>query len=376
MSCSDFLFFHGNPRSFKIGRQEDAHEYLIALLDAMHERTIAGMNPKPPPEVEFTSFVYRIFGGRIRSQVKCTQCSYESNTYDPFLDLSLEINHAQTVQRALQRFTTGEALDGANKYKCPKQNRPVRAVKRITIEEAPRVLIVQLKRFEFSLSGRKISRPVDFDEALDLSPFMSHRPATPALYDLYGVLVHQGHSMHSGHYYCFLKGAGGGEWHKFDDTRVHTTSARNVLGQLPYILFYIQRTSQTAQTALPQQPAALAESRSAADRERALRPASISKNKRQLKRSRTEDECTDEDGDGTTKKQSHALPPEEDGTRAQWQSNEKLKRRIDEDEEDDAGRAASAPYKSRHAKNQRQQTMGGTVEGEEDARAAGVHMSR
>ena len=79
----------------------------------MHERSIAGINPKPPPDVEFTSFVYRIFGGRIRSQVKCTQCSYESNTYDPFLDLSLEINHANSVQRALQRFTAGEALDGA-----------------------------------------------------------------------------------------------------------------------------------------------------------------------------------------------------------------------------------------------------------------------
>lgn len=263
--------------SFRMGRQEDAHEYLIALLDAMHERSIAGIIPKPPPDVEFTSFVYRIFGGRIRSQVKCTQCGYESNTYDPFLDLSLEINHANSVQRALQRFTAGEALDGANKYKCPKQNRGVRAIKRITIEDAPNVLIVQLKRFEFSLSGRKISRPVTFDEELDLGPFMSRRPPVPALYDLYGVLVHQGHSMHSGHYFCFLKGAGTGEWHKFDDTRVHATSARNVLGQLPYILFYIRRTAATATAALPKQPAALAESRSAAQRERdrALQPATL-----------------------------------------------------------------------------------------------------
>ena len=226
---------------FRLGRQEDAHEYLIALLDAMHDRSISGMNPKPSRELEYTSFIYRIFGGKIRSQLKCTQCDYESNTYDPFLDLSLEITRAHSVQKALQRFTAGEVLDGANSYKCPKQNTMVKAVKRMTIEDVPNVLIVQLKRFEFSRSGRKISKHVDFDPVLDISPFMSHPPKHAALYDLYGILVHQGHSMHSGHYYCFLKGTGGGEWHKFDDTRVCATSSRNAMGQSPYILFYTKR---------------------------------------------------------------------------------------------------------------------------------------
>lgn len=147
------------PCSFRLGRQEDAHEFLIALLDAMHEASIAHMKPKPPPEVAHTSFIYRIFGGRMRSQVgagcaptgqllgrlgglkavavsarssfiyrifgrllitppspdpcscpqvKCSDCGYESNTYDPCIDLSLEITRAQTVKRALERFTAGQ----------------------------------------------------------------------------------------------------------------------------------------------------------------------------------------------------------------------------------------------------------------------------
>ncbi len=54
---------------------------------------------------------------------------------------------------------------------------------------------------------------------LDLSPFMSKRPVVPAVYDLYGVLVHSGHSVHSGHYYCFVR-SGTGMWHICDDTNV------------------------------------------------------------------------------------------------------------------------------------------------------------
>ncbi len=47
------------------------------------------------------------------------------------------------------------------------------------------------------------------------------------IYDLYGVLVHQGHSMHSGHYYCFVK-APNGVWNKMDDSTVGQARSRFV----------------------------------------------------------------------------------------------------------------------------------------------------
>ena len=97
------------------------------------------------------------------TQVKCTECGHESNTYDVFLDLSLEINKASSVQKALQRFTTSEYLDGANKYICPKQKQKVRAAKCMSIDQAPAVLVLQLKRFEFSMFGHKINKKVCSD---------------------------------------------------------------------------------------------------------------------------------------------------------------------------------------------------------------------
>ncbi len=58
-------------------------------------------------------------------QIKCTGVDYESSTYEDFLDLSLEINRAASVIRALQFFTAKEILDGDNKYRCPKNNKLV-----------------------------------------------------------------------------------------------------------------------------------------------------------------------------------------------------------------------------------------------------------
>ena len=52
-----------------MGRQEDAHEYLIGLLDAMHEGQLEGLKPKPSRSLQETSMIFRIFAGRIRSQV-------------------------------------------------------------------------------------------------------------------------------------------------------------------------------------------------------------------------------------------------------------------------------------------------------------------
>lgn len=53
-----------------MGRQEDAHEYLIGLLDAMHEGQLEGLKPKPSRSLQETSMIFRIFAGRIRSQVQ------------------------------------------------------------------------------------------------------------------------------------------------------------------------------------------------------------------------------------------------------------------------------------------------------------------
>jgi ubiquitin carboxyl-terminal hydrolase 36/42 len=55
----------------------------------------------------------------------------------------------------------------------------VRADKQITIEVAPNVLTIHLKRFQYGGFGSKINKHVEFSPELDLQHFMSHPECGP-----------------------------------------------------------------------------------------------------------------------------------------------------------------------------------------------------
>lgn len=51
-------------------------------------------------------------------QVRCLRCGYVSNSYDPFMDLSLELhNSCRQLGHCLQHFTAAETLNGKNSYR-------------------------------------------------------------------------------------------------------------------------------------------------------------------------------------------------------------------------------------------------------------------
>ncbi|KAF8033764.1 hypothetical protein BT93_C0123 [Corymbia citriodora subsp. variegata] len=231
-------------RNFRNARQEDAHEYMVNLLESMHKCCLPSGVPTESPSAYDKSLVHKIFGGRLRSQVKCMQCSYCSNTFDPFLDLSLEIAKADSVMKALKHFTAPEQLDGGERqYQCQRCKQKVRALKQLTVHKAPYVLTIHLKRFQ-DLS-QKINKSVCFDTALDLKPFVSGAYEGDLKYTLYGVLVHHGWSTHSGHYYCYVR-TSTNMWYSLDDNQVHQVSESKVLQQKAYMLFYVRNRSNTA----------------------------------------------------------------------------------------------------------------------------------
>ncbi|XP_050388212.1 ubiquitin carboxyl-terminal hydrolase 23 isoform X2 [Argentina anserina] len=228
-------------RNFRKSRQEDAHEYMVNLLESMHKCCLPSGVPSESPSAYEKSLVHKIFGGRLRSRVKCLQCSYCSDKLDPFLDLSLEIAKANSLNKALVNFTAEEQLDGGERqYQCQKCNQKVRAMKQMTIHKPPSVLSIHLKRFRAHDPGQKINKEVQFGPTLDLRPFVSGAyPEGDLKYTLYGVLVHYGASTYSGHYYCFVR-TSTGIWLSLDDNDVKQVREMTVLQQKAYMLFYVR----------------------------------------------------------------------------------------------------------------------------------------
>ncbi|KAE8284307.1 Ubiquitin carboxyl-terminal hydrolase 31 [Larimichthys crocea] len=92
---------------FKGNSQHDAQEFLLWLLDRVHEDLNHIVHPdirpprKPPVEEENPpegsplpapgSFVQELFQAQYRSSLTCPHCQKQSNTFDPFLCISLPI---------------------------------------------------------------------------------------------------------------------------------------------------------------------------------------------------------------------------------------------------------------------------------------------
>ncbi|RLN90824.1 hypothetical protein BBJ28_00012508 [Nothophytophthora sp. Chile5] len=228
-------------KSFRIGRQEDSHEFFRLLLDSMQRSCLRKAHIKSENHVAApTTFVHRVFGGKLKNSLKCAKCSFVSERLDDFLDLSLEISHGvKSVKGALRHFTAVETLDDRNAWKCSSCGKPSRAEKGLTIDSAPNVLMIQLKRFDV-MSG-KIKRHVEFPQLLDIASGMSKtsedRRRGRTKYELHAVLVHAGFSTDCGHYYAFVKGSSG-QWYEMNDDTVRWVSLDTVLQQKAYMLFY------------------------------------------------------------------------------------------------------------------------------------------
>lgn len=226
-------------KNFRFGRQEDAHEFLRFVVEAIQKSEYAG-RPKLDKVSKETTVANAIFGGYYRSQVKCLQCHHESNTYDPMMDINLDIKDCSSILNAFKRSVLPDRLDGDNKYFCERCRKKTVAQKRGSIHKEPNVLTLQLKRFDFSrMFGGKVSKEVHFPEDLNIRPFMSCTKLDPMIYKLYGVLVHSGYSCNSGHYYCYVK-ASNGLWYEMNDSRVTQVSLKTVLSAQAYLLFYVK----------------------------------------------------------------------------------------------------------------------------------------
>ncbi|GFP81444.1 ubiquitin carboxyl-terminal hydrolase 22 [Phtheirospermum japonicum] len=258
--------------------QQDAHEFFISMLDRIHEK-LGKASPETKENRDCQCIAHRVFSGLLRSDVTCTSCGFTSSTYDPCVDISLDLNtngtfsknlarkpnkpnealSTSSIANCLDRFTRPEKLGTDEKLYCENCQEKQNALKQMSLEKLPLVLCLHIKRFEHSPTrkmSRKIDRHLKFPFSLDMSPYLSssiikkrfgnrifsfegeEKSDNSTDFEVFAVVTHSG-MLESGHYMTYLRLRN--QWYKCDDAWITEVDEEVVRASQCYLIFYAQK---------------------------------------------------------------------------------------------------------------------------------------
>uniref|UniRef100_A0A8C6QFJ1 Ubiquitin carboxyl-terminal hydrolase n=1 Tax=Nannospalax galili TaxID=1026970 RepID=A0A8C6QFJ1_NANGA len=250
-------------------RQQDAHEFLIAILDVLHRHSKDDSIEEDGNTNCCNCIIDQIFTGGLQSDLTCHVCHGVSTTIDPCWDISLDLPGCYTSERGssivsrddhrpgspslidcLQWFTRPEDLGSSAKIKCSRCESYQESTKQLTMKKLPIVACFHLKRFEHvGKQRRKINTFISFPLELDMTPFlastkesiMKGQPLTDCVprenkYSLFAVINHHG-TLESGHYTSFIRQEKD-QWFNCDDAIITKATIEDLLYSEGYLLFY------------------------------------------------------------------------------------------------------------------------------------------
>ncbi|KJH43181.1 ubiquitinyl hydrolase 1 [Dictyocaulus viviparus] len=245
------------------GHQHDASEFQLFLLDALHEdtnqvtkRVSFEQNYRGGSQIMSDAKDYerksrlfacspinKIFNLQTVSELSCTVCGERSATFEEcsLITVELPVHSSRTsLHQCLSSHFSQTTLDGDCRWNCPRCRAPKRASRLTKLWSLPPVVVVHLKRFSMQNGDyAKNTMPVDFDPArLDLSEYLhENSPESAEPYRLYAVTNHSGR-LNSGHYTALVCHGTTGEWLRFDDESVSSSSTSGINTSEAYMLYY------------------------------------------------------------------------------------------------------------------------------------------
>jgi ubiquitin C-terminal hydrolase len=173
---------------------------------------------------------------------------------EPFSIISLSIplveipetrkTRIPTLYDCFAHYCEGERMEGDNAWFNDKTKQYQAVKKRILYWSLPNVMIIDLKRVQYTDRGPvKVTIPVDIPlKNLDLSAFVRGYKRDSYIYDLYAVCNHHGNFSKSGHYTATIRSADD-TWYNFNDETVKQCDLKgdSITSNIPYCLFYRKR---------------------------------------------------------------------------------------------------------------------------------------
>jgi ubiquitin C-terminal hydrolase len=186
----------------------------------------------------------RLFGAEILSFIHLQVHESCSSTYSsmvkvasPSLETRLSLGLRANLGDSLSAYFAPEQLTGDNQVRCDWCKNKFNATKQLRFASLPKVLILQLKRFEFNVSNmrnRKIDTPVPLTANITLNRdwFTQQLQAKVGehlmSYHLFAIIIHRGNAdprtgtSEGAHYWTYAKDYEdpAGQWWRFDDEQV------------------------------------------------------------------------------------------------------------------------------------------------------------
>ena len=248
------------------GSQNDAHEFLVFLLDQLNTELIkietkykiknnldtnsddktnddgegeweevkkGGKTMKQINSIENfeTSILGEVFQGIIKQDIIQKGKSSSNCQIEPFFTLHLD-NDEASIESMFEKFFKKKMIeDSGDKY--------IQSF----MEKCPSIFIVNAKGFYYDKKYQKIvkiKKELIFGEKLIfkkeyVSPHLRNKNIN---YELIGIVVHKGNLATEGHYICYCKDNKDKTWFYLDDNKVIKVPEDVIHKIRPYILFY------------------------------------------------------------------------------------------------------------------------------------------
>jgi ubiquitin C-terminal hydrolase len=259
---------------------QDSHDFLYSLLIEIQKEThltchiLYGRNINRPIDISkfnlnFTDFhklsstnseisyftneyssIIDIFNGTMKYTKKCIYCGTSSDKYEKFMSINVEIPNITdrniSLYDCLDNYFIETQLDDDNYYMCNFCGIKNKAYNKSIIWKLPKILIIQLKRFNYNISTNSFTKntaSVNYPINLIMKKYISFKSINRKLYNysLGAINIHKGSSktIESGHYISIIKNKLNGNWNIYnDESNVTTIESDKLQTNDAYILFY------------------------------------------------------------------------------------------------------------------------------------------
>ena len=246
------------------GDQNDFQEFLILLLDSLHDAlsretkmNIIGQELNEMDKMSSSAYLtyikhfekdYSILVKLLTGQIKTItvgECGHQSMIFDPVKFFPLIVKKSEEsikledlFQEYIQEISLAKENDeNDERWFCNECNTKVNATIKHSIWDLPDYLIISLGRYQYFPRQLKVNTNVVYPLMnLDMEPFHSGFKNKSMKYNLYAVSNHFG-NQNGGHYTAFRKNPNG-KWYHFNDESVNEVAPESVITNNAYCLFY------------------------------------------------------------------------------------------------------------------------------------------